>query len=116
MKEAARLFGGEHEFKHFMVGDAENKNTIRRIKESRIEENKELTASFFPEESFIFKVIGKGFMRYQIRLMMGALIKIGRNEISFHDLEDALQGNPPNFDKLNAAASGLMVKDIKFKS
>ncbi|WP_296622468.1 tRNA pseudouridine(38-40) synthase TruA [Marivirga sp.] len=114
MKEAAQLFEGEHEFKYFMVGDAENKNTIRNITESRIEENTELTASFFPEKSFVFKVKGKGFMRYQIRLMMGALIKIGRNEISLHDLEDALQGNPPNFDKLNAAASGLMVKEVKF--
>jgi len=115
MKEAASLFEGEHEFKYFMVGDAENKNTIREIKESRIEVNNELTASFFPEESFVFKVTGKGFMRYQIRLMMGALIRIGRNEISLQDLGDALQGNHPNFDKLNAAASGLMVKNIEFK-
>ena len=115
MKEAAQLFVGEHEFKYFMVGDTENKNTIRRIKESRIEENTELTASFFPDESLVFKVTGKGFMRYQIRLMMGALIRVGKNEISLQDLENALQVNPPNFDKLNAAASGLMVKDIKFK-
>lgn len=115
MKEAARLFEGEHEFKYFMVGDAENKNTIREIKESRVEENIELTASFFPEESFVFKVTGKGFMRYQIRLMMGALIRIGRNEISLQDLDNALRGNPPSFEKLNAAASGLMVKNIEFK-
>lgn len=115
MKEAAKLFEGEHEFLYFMKGDAENKNTVREIRESRIELNNELIASFFPEESFVFIVKGKGFMRYQIRLMMGALIRIGKNEISKQDLENALQGNPPNFEKLNAAASGLMVKDIEFK-
>ncbi len=116
MKEAAKLFEGEHEFKYFMVGESENKNTVRKIKESRIEENIELTASFFPQKSVVFIVTGKGFMRYQIRLMMGALIRIGRNEISLQDLENALQGNEPNFEKLNAAASGLMVKNIAFKT
>ncbi|WMN10780.1 tRNA pseudouridine(38-40) synthase TruA [Marivirga salinae] len=115
MKEAAKLFEGEREFKYFMVGESENKNTVRKIKESRIEENMELTASFFPQESFVFIVTGKGFMRYQIRLMMGALIRVGRNEISLQDLENALQGNPPSFEKLNAAASGLMVKEVEFK-
>ncbi|WP_375581107.1 tRNA pseudouridine(38-40) synthase TruA [Marivirga tractuosa] len=115
MKEAAKLFEGEHDFKYFMVGESKNKDTVRNIKESRIEENTELTASFFPKESFVFKVKGKGFMRYQIRLMMGALIRIGRNEISLQDLENALQGNLPSFDKLNAAASGLMVKNVEFK-
>ncbi|MGM0581274.1 MAG: tRNA pseudouridine(38-40) synthase TruA [Bacteroidota bacterium] len=116
MKEAANMFEGEHDFKYFMTGDAENKDTVRKIKESRIEENTELSASFFPEESFVFIVKGKGFMRYQVRMMMGALILIGRNEISLQDLKNALQGNPPNFTKLNASASGLMVKDIEFKT
>jgi tRNA pseudouridine38-40 synthase len=114
MQEAARLFEGENEFKYFMVGDAESKNTVREIKESKIELNTHLTASFFPNESFVFMVTGKGFMRYQIRLMMGALMRIGKNEISLQDLENALQGKTPNFEKLNAAASGLMVKDMHF--
>jgi tRNA pseudouridine38-40 synthase len=116
MQEAAQLFEGEHDFKYFMIGDAENKITVRTIEYSRVEENTELTASFFPQESYVFKVKGKGFMRYQVRLMMGALIRIGRNEITLQDIENSLQGNSPNFDKLNAAASGLMVKDVEFKT
>jgi tRNA pseudouridine38-40 synthase len=116
MKTAASLFKGSHEFRHFMMGDDENKNTVRQIVESRIETNTELTASFFPDESFMFIVKGKGFMRYQIRLMMGALIRIGRNEISLHDIESALQGYSPNFEKLNAAASGLRVKKVEFSN
>jgi tRNA pseudouridine38-40 synthase len=116
MKEAAQLFEGKHDFKFFMVGEAENKNTVRAIENSRIEVNTELTASFFPENSFVFKVKGKGFMRYQVRLMMGALIRIGRNEITLQDIKDTLEGNKPNFEKLNAAASGLMVKDVEFKT
>jgi tRNA pseudouridine38-40 synthase len=114
MKEAAKLFEGENEFKYFMAGDAENKSTVREISESRIDANTDLTASFFPDESFVFTVKGKGFMRYQIRLMMGALIRIGKHEISLQDLKNALQGNIPNFEKLNAAASGLMVKEVQF--
>ncbi|SMG38976.1 tRNA pseudouridine38-40 synthase [Marivirga sericea] len=116
MEEAAKLFEGERDFNYFVMGEAENKVTVRTIEYSRIEENSELTASFFPEKSYIFKVKGKGFMRYQVRLMMGALIRIGRNEITLQDIENTLQGKTPNFDKLNAAASGLMVKNIEFKT
>jgi len=115
MQEAAQLFEGEHDFKYFMTGDAENKNTVRTIEKSTIVENKELTASFFPQESYVFIVKGKGFMRYQVRLMMGALIRIGRNEITLQDIENTLQGSSPNFEKLNAAASGLTVKGVEFK-
>ncbi|HET8858354.1 tRNA pseudouridine(38-40) synthase TruA [Marivirga sp.] len=114
MQEAAELYVGTHEFKHFMTGDAERKDTVREIKESRIEVNKELSASFFPNPSYAFIVKGKGFMRYQVRLMMGALIRIGQNEISLQDLEHTLKGNLPGFEKLNAAASGLMVKKVEF--
>lgn len=114
MYEGAKCFEGEHDFRNFMAGSIENKSTVRKIYECGIEKNTELTASFFPEESFVFKVKGKGFMRYQIRLMMGALIRLGRNEISLQDLEKSLQGNTPNFEKLNAAASGLRVKEIQF--
>lgn len=114
MCEGAKLFEGANDFQYFKTGDAENKSTIRKIQECKIEPNSELTASFFPDKSFVFKVKGKGFMRYQIRLMMGALIRLGRNEISLQDIENALQGNPPNFQKLSAPASGLRVKDIQF--
>ena len=116
MKVAAELFEGEHDFSYFMTGDAENKNTVREIRESRIMQNSDFTASFFPKESYLFTVKGKGFMRYQVRLMMGALIRIGRNEITLQDIKNALQGNTPNFEKLNAAASGLMVKNVDFKT
>jgi tRNA pseudouridine38-40 synthase len=116
MCEGAKLFEGENDFHCFMTGDAENKSTIRNIQECRIEPNSELIANFFPDESFVLIVKGKGFMRYQIRLMMGALIRLGRNEISLPDIENALQGNLPNFQKFTAPASGLRVKEINFKA
>lgn len=115
MCEGAKLFEGENNFRYFITGDIENKSTIRNIQESKIEPNSVFTASFFPEKSFVFMVKGKGFMRYQIRLMMGALIRLGRNEISLQDIEYALKGNPPNFQKFTAPASGLRVKEVKFK-
>ncbi|WKK85024.2 tRNA pseudouridine(38-40) synthase TruA [Marivirga arenosa] len=115
MISAASIYKGLHDFKFFMTGDAENKNTERYIEDSKIEPNQELTASFFPEDSYVFSVTGKGFMRYQVRYMMGALIKIGMGEISIKDLENTLKGKEAAFEKFNAAASGLMVKNVKFK-
>ncbi|WKV11993.1 tRNA pseudouridine(38-40) synthase TruA [Marivirga harenae] len=116
MSRGAKLFEGENDFQFFITGDAEKKNTIRKIEECSIEKNSELSASFFPNESFVFKIRGKGFMRYQIRLMMGALIRLGRKEISLQDISNALEGNLPTFQKLSAAASGLRVKAVSFRS
>ena len=63
----------------------------RELLHCEIVENTFYTASFFPKQSFILKVVGKGFGRHQIRLMMGALIKLGRGEIDMVYIKNSLK-------------------------
>lgn len=114
MKEAANAFEGSHYFGLFSKDLTEGSKRIRTIYHSLIKINKELTANFFPPESYIFEVRGKGFARHQIRLMMGALIQIGRDELSLDALKQALSGEFVAIQKLLAPASGLMVKRINY--
>ena len=81
MKKGAELFEGTHNFYSYTVRTQKNSKFRRTIFSSSISENTLLTANFFPEKSYAFTVVGEGFLRYQIRMMMGALIQLGKRGI-----------------------------------
>jgi len=114
MQEAAKVFIGTHNFKRFACKPNENTNLEREILSAVIEKNTTLTGSFIPENSYFFKVSAKGFLRYQVRLMMGALIQVGKGEWSVDDLKNALinfEEEPINY---NAPSSGLNLHKVSF--
>jgi tRNA pseudouridine38-40 synthase len=62
----------------------------------------------------VLEVRGKGFLRYQIRLMMGALICLGRNEIDLEGIKRLLNSDLDDFIPYVAAGSGLHLKELLF--
>lgn len=117
MQEGAQLFEGVHNFKRFCTKPSEVTKVQREIKYCRIEENTELTASFFPKESYVLIVRGEGFLRNQIRLIMGALHDLGKGEFGLGFIKESL--NPDSDIELIkniAPASGLHLHKIDFKS
>lgn len=113
MISAAKQFEGEHNFLSFCYQPGPEVDTIRTIESCEIVRNTELTASFFPENSYVLKVKGSGFMRQQIRLMMGALIRIGTTEITELQLKSTLEGKE-FLEQYIAPASGLVLVDTLF--
>ncbi|MFT4754569.1 MAG: tRNA pseudouridine38-40 synthase [Salibacteraceae bacterium] len=115
MNIGAALFLGEHNFSTFVTKPKPNTNFNREVILSEIVPNTKYTASFFPETSFIYRVSSKGFMRNQVRLMMGQLIQLGRQEITVEDLEQMLiQGRDKPLTFI-APASGLILEQIDFE-
>ncbi len=114
MQKGAQLFQGEHNFKSYCYKPSKEGHFTRTITACELVENTELQANFFPETSYILKVKGKGFGRNQIRLMMGALIKLGRGEIDLAYLSNSL--NQDDFEPMDyiAPASGLILNKIEF--
>jgi tRNA pseudouridine38-40 synthase len=109
MKKGARLFEGRHNFIRYCTRPGPGTLFEREILVSRIEENTELTASFFPEKSYVFRIRATGFLRYQVRLIMGQLIRLGRSQIRLEDIQTSLLGNDTRPFRLIAPASGLML-------
>lgn len=114
MKAGASLFKGKHNFKKYCTKPSDKTVFERVIEESRIEENKIYTANFFPGISYVYHVHGKGFMRNQIRLMMGQLLRLGRGEITLEDIAYSLSN--PNEIPLDCIAppSGLILNKVNF--
>ena len=114
MVQGAKLFQGEHYFKSYCYKPSNNGVYNREIMLSEIIENTIYTANYFPEKSYIFRVKGKGFMRNQIRLMMGTLIDLGKGKLSLLDIENSLKNDSKVKMDYIAPASGLILKNIEF--
>lgn len=117
MKEGAKLFIGFHNFKRYCTKPSPETKVERTILECSIEENTELTASFFPKKSYVCIIRGEGFLRNQIRLIMGALFELGKGNYDLEFIKQSL--NPAsdiNFLTTIAPASGLHLHKIDFKN
>ena len=114
MKAGAKLFQGEHNFQKFCYKPSADTVFVRTVEKSEVVENDVYTANFFPEKSFLFRAVGKGFARHQIRLMMGALFALGKGKITLEQLEKALEGGDNQPISYIAPASGLMLQSIQF--
>ena len=116
MKSGAKLFKGDHYFHKYCTKPSANTIFNRKIDSCEIIENDVLTSNFFPETSYVLKVRGKGFLRYQIRLMMATLFELGRENITLQFIEDSLKEDNDQKSLRNVApGSGLQLYDIDFK-
>ena len=116
MKTAAKLFEGEHYFHKYCTKPSEQTIFKRVIDSCEIVTNDILTANFFPEKSYVLKVKGKGFLRYQIRLMMATLFEVGKGNLDLQFIEASLEeDNDRMFMRNIAPSSGLQLFDIELE-
>jgi len=113
MMVGAKLFEGERYFHKYCTKPSANTVFKRTIDSCEIVVNNILIANFFPETSYILKVKGKGFLRYQIRLMMAALVDLGKGDITLDFIEKSLlEDNDRKYLRNIAPASGLQLYNI----
>lgn len=115
MKEAARLFEGSHNFKAFCAKPSGEGNYVRELEKCEIGDNNLISANFFPEKSYALHIQGKGFLRNQVRLIMGALILVGKGELELPDIEKSLLPESNFKMEYIAPASGLILNSLKFE-
>lgn len=116
MQKGAKLFEGTHYFHKYCTKPSEKTIFKRTIECCEIVENTLLTASFFPKQSYVLRVKGKGFLRYQIRLMMAALVELGKGNLSLSALENSLkEGNDRQYLRTIAPGSGLQLYKVDFE-
>ena len=116
MQKGAKLFEGEHYFNKYCTKPSENTIFKRTIDTCEVVVNDVLKANFFPKQSYILKVKGKGFLRYQIRLMMATLFELGKGNLDLDFIEASLkEDNDGEFLRNIAPASGLQLFDVELE-
>ena len=114
MIKGATLFVGTHDFKAYTTVDSRDKKRIRKVSSCTIVPNDFIHASFFPAVSYALLIRSEGFLRYQVRMIMGALFQLGKHEISLEDLKATLEPDTGIVLKTVAPASGLHLRSIDF--
>ena len=105
MKEAIQVFKGTHDYRAFVTDNKEKENCIRTITKANIKTTKDKIEITFE---------GTGFLRYQVRNMVGILIKVGENKISTKDVERILDSCDRTKSGKTAPAEGLYLVDVKY--
>lgn len=105
MKEAIKYFIGKHDFRAFMTENKEKENCIREIFSASIVEK---------DEKLILTFKGNGFLRYQIRNMVGILIKVGENKLSPEKIIEIIESKDRTKSGKTAPAEGLYLTNIEY--
>lgn len=115
MKKGCQLFCGEHDFINYQCVGTEIENTVRNILSCelvRLESNghwKHLVGEYY-----VFKVVGNGFLKQMVRLMMGALVSLGKGKITLEDLEKSLKTPLANRLGPTAPPQGLYLVEVHY--
>lgn len=109
MERAMKYLEGTHDFKSFSKADEEKDDFVRTIVQTNLIRNvkdvNKVTLSF----------LGTGFLRYQVRNMVGLLIEIGEGKRSSEDVIDILAACDRRKAGITAPAEGLYLKDVYYK-
>jgi tRNA pseudouridine38-40 synthase len=105
MADAIKVFVGEHDFRAFVTDSKEKENCVRIIYYAAIEKR---------NDKILITFRGNGFLRYQIRNMVGILIKVGENKISTEDVERILESKDRTTGGKTAPAQGLYLTNIEY--
>lgn len=116
MQEGTMVFTGHHDFRRFCAMDKTTENYKREIYLSEICPHPLAGTLHIPPNALVFKVRGKGFLRYQVRIMVSALFELGVGRLSLNEVIDALYSQESSPLVRHAPANGLVLFDMKFKS
>ena len=103
-KKTIKYFEGEHDFEYFRKSGSDETSTIRKIFKTEIYQHKEY---------IILKFVGNGFLRSQIRMMVGAIIAENSGLLSTLQIKEQLYKKAKHFNK-PAEAAGLYLAHIAY--
>jgi len=104
LREASKLFLGVHNFAYFSKMGSEPKSTIREIYSIKI---------YTYKDCIVFKFCANSYLRSQIRMMVGFLLKISDGKLTPSNLKEQLD-TKAIYSKTLAPASGLYLTRIRY--
>lgn len=105
VKKASLLLVGKHDFRSFIDSEDTRENTVREIFSLDIEKN---------GDTLKFSFVGDGFMKYQVRNMVGALILVGLHKKSIDEFEDLFLKKSRKKAWKAAPACGLYLEEVNY--
>lgn len=105
MKKAVKYFIGKHDFTTFVSAEDKKKDKVREIYDASVDEKEGIIKITFK---------GSGFLKYQVRNMVGTLIKVGEDKVLPDIILSLLEKKDRKCAFLCAPAQGLTLTDVKY--
>ena len=105
MKKGLKSFKGTHDFTTFVSAEDKKENKVRTIKKVSLKEKSGI---------IIITFTGNGFLKYQVRNMVGTLIRIGEEKIDPSIIKELILKKDRRKAFLCAPACGLTLKKVKY--
>ena len=105
MSEAVKYFIGKHDFTTFASAEDKKEDKVREIYDANASEKDGIIKITFK---------GSGFLKYQVRNMVGTLIKIGEEKVSPDIILSLLEKKDRKCAFICAPAQGLTLIDVKY--
>lgn len=103
IQEALNLLLGTHNFSAFMKLGSKNSSTLRTIYRAKLRKTKNF---------YIISICGNGFLRSQIRLIVGFLLEIDKGNLKVCDFKAQLLGK--QIFKIPCPPQGLFLSKVSF--
>lgn len=105
IKECAKTFLGEHDFRAFCASGSGAKTTRRTIYDLSVEER---------DGQITIAVTGNGFLYNMVRIMVGSLLSVGNGEIEISDVQKMLELGERQKNVRTLPAKALCLKKVEY--
>ncbi len=105
MIEDSRILLGTHDYGSFTVAACETRTRVRTVTDIRIEAVDHLITFFFT---------GDGFLRYQVRTIVGALLDANRGRLKAGSIEKLIESGDRSLAGAPAPAQGLTLMKVEY--
>ena len=106
MKEAAKYFEGEHDFKAFRASGTSSKSSIRTIYKLEILEKE--------NNRIYIEVTGNGFLYNMVRIISGTLVEVGLGKIKQEEIREIIDSKDRSRAGKTLPAHGLFLLNVEY--
>ena len=105
LRQISKKFLGKHNFLSFSTDEREGESLIREILSINISVNKKLV---------YIKIKGTGFLRSQVRMMVGSLLACNENKLAVKDINSFIKNPKKGQATYKAPACGLTLYKVYY--
>lgn len=106
LKEAAKLFVGEHDFKAYCASGSQVKTTVRTVYSVKVERN---------GEDICIAVCGNGFLYNMVRTLVGTMLFYALGRLSLGDITQSIRNRNRSLVGKTMPAKGLMLESVDYE-
>lgn len=103
MKKAAKLLVGEHDFKAFQNTGTKLSSTTRTLFKSTVRKK---------SPTILYEVKGSGFLKQMVRNIVGALVAVGKEDLTVEEFKDRFLSKDRKRCPAPAPPQGLFLKKV----